>query len=196
MPTREIIDIIFSIFKDNPLKVISRVKALLGVIFLVGLSLLLYQSLLAQQLVKLKPIERSFLSHKRLLSCQEKIIAEPQLLLSKIAQMKSKLENIEGRFIPEQKLAQLFEDLKILVNKTENQLISLDIKQSVPLGRYHKLPFGLSVSGYYVDIILLLNKLEGYPRLVNVKDIKMQVTEEGYRNVLVNLDAEVFVIKD
>lgn len=196
MPTREIIDIIFSIFEVNPLKVISRTKALLGVIFLAGLSLLLYQSLLIQQLTKSKPIDRYFLAQKRLLAYEEKIIRDPQLLLNKIAQMKRKLENIEGRFIPEQKLAQLFEDLKILVNKTENQLLSLDIRQAIPMGYYHKLPFNLSVSGYYVDVILLLNRLENYPRLVNIKDVKIEAPPEGSYNALMNLGAEVFVVKD
>lgn len=196
MPIKEIVETILSIFKSRPFKVMSRQKILLGAALLLGLSLLLYQSLLAPQLMRSKIMGRCLLAQKRLAAYQQRIIKDPQILLSKIDQMKDRLKNLEKRFIKAQELPQTWDDLKNLIGKTENYLFALDIKPAVSVGSYEKLPFSLTVKGYYVDTILLLNKLEGYPRLIDIKDIKIQPSAERPYDVLMSLVAELFVVKD
>ena len=197
MSIKEIVDIIFGIFKTHPFKIISRKKVLLGIFLLLGLSLLLYQSLLALQLVKSKAMGFYFFSQRKLVNYQQKIIKDPQILRSKIDAMKNKLDNLEKSFVPERELTPLFNDLKGLINQTQNDLVSLDIKPMIAIETYQRLPFSISVKGHYVDIIVLLNRLEGYSHLIDIKDIKIQPTGESPSEaVLMNLETEIFVIKE
>lgn len=196
MSIKEIREIVFSIFKPYPFKVISRKKILLGVALLVGLGLLLYQSLLALQFKRSKAMGFCFSSQKKLVAYQQKIIQEPQILLAKIEVKRDKLKNLEKRFIPEREIGQLFNELKGLISRTENHLESLDIRPLVSLGTYQELPFSISVRGHYVDIILLLNKFESYPYLIDIKDIKIKSTGVKSSEVLMSLEAKLFVTKD
>ena len=198
MSIKEIIKIIFSIFDIRSFKIISRQKIILGIIFIVALSLLLYQSLLSVQLVIAKALEFRLLSQERLITYQRKVIRDPQLLIDKIEKTKNKLAGLEKRFIPEERLTKFFDDLKGLVSNTDNRLLSLDIMPAINNGTYEKLPFIISLRGYYVDIVSFLNKLEGYPRLIDIKDIKIQPVGMAERSseIMMSLEAEAFAIKD
>lgn len=197
MSIKEILNIIFSIFNVRSLRIVPRQKIVLGVIFLVGLGLLLYQSLLSMQLVKAKALELTLLSQKKLVTCQTGFIKEPALLAAKIAISKNRLNALERNFIPSSELAKFFEDLKGLVSITENRLISLDRKPFITLEAYEQLPFVISLRGYYADIVLLLNKLELYPHLIDVKSLKIQSLENETKSfeVIMEMEAEVFLIK-
>jgi len=196
MPTKDIKEIIFSIFKAHPFKVMPRRKILLGIALLLGLSLLLYQSLLALQLYDSKATKLCLLSKEKLVTYQQKIIEDPHMLLSKIEEKWNTLKKLEKRFIPQREVGRFFEDLKGLISKTENYLVSLDIKPREGSGTYQKLPFSISVKGHYVDAILLMNKLEAYPRLIAIKDIKIQPKAEKSTEVTMSLEAESFVARD
>jgi len=198
MSIKEIIKIIFSIFDIRSFKIISRQKIILGIIFIVALSLLLYQSLLSVQLVRAKALEFRLLSQERLIAYQRKVIRDPQLLIDKIEKTKNKLAGLEKRFIPEQRLTKFFDDLKGLASNTDNRLLSLDIMPAINNGTYEKLPFIISLRGYYVDIVSFLNKLEGYPRLIDIKDIKIQPVGVAERSseIMMSLEAGAFAIKD
>jgi len=197
MPIKEIVEIIFSIFKTRPLKIMSRKKIILGIGLLLGIGILLYQSLLSAQLIRSRTMGFYLWSRKRLVTYQRKIIQDPRLLSSKIEGIKNKLNNLEKQFVPERGLTFLFNDLKGLINNTQNDLVSLDIKPMIAMGVYHKLPFSITVKGNYADVVLLLNRLERYAHLIDIKDIKIQPAGEGSLEVVtMSLEAESFVIKD
>jgi Tfp pilus assembly protein PilO len=197
MPIKEIVGIIFSIFKTHPLKIMSRKKIILGAGLLLGIGILLYQSLLSVQLIRSRTMGFYLWSRKRLVAYQRKIIQDPRLLSSKIEGIKNKLKNLEKQFVPERELTFLFNDLKGLINNTQNDLASLDIKPMIAMGVYHKLPFSITVKGNYADVVLLLNRLERYAHLIDIKDIKIQPAGEGSLEVVtMSLEAESFVIKD
>jgi Tfp pilus assembly protein PilO len=149
-------------------------------------------------LVRAKALEFRLLSQERLIAYQRKVIRDPQLLIDKIEKTKNKLAGLEKRFIPEQRLTKFFDDLKGLVSNTDNRLLSLDIMPAINNGTYEKLPFIISLRGYYVDIVSFLNKLEGYPRLIDIKDIKIQPVGMAERSseIMMSLEAEAFAIKD
>lgn len=195
MSIKEIKEIIFSIFKPHSFRIISPKKILLSIVLLVGLGLLLYQSLLGLQLKRSRALRFCFSSQKRLADYQKMIIQEPKILLAKIEAEKNKLKNLEKRFVPEREIGQVFNDLKGLISVTENHLESLDIRPLVYRGTYQELPFSISVKGHYVDIILLLNKLEGYPQLIDIADIKIRSTGVKPSEVLMSLEARLFVSK-
>jgi len=173
-----------------------RKKIILGIGLLLGIGILLYQSLLSIQLISSKRMGFYLWSRKRLVAYQRKIIQDPRLLSSKIEWIKNKLKNLEKQFVPERELTFLFNDLKGLINNTQNDLVSLDIKPMMAMGVYHRLPFSITVKGNYADIMLLFNRLEGYPRLIDIKDIKIEPAEGSLEMVTMSLEAESFVIKD
>jgi len=196
MSIKKIKEIIFSIFKPYSFRIIPPKKILLSIVLLVGLGLLLYQSLLGLQFKKSKALRFCFSSQKRLADYQKMIIQKPKILLAKIEAEENKLKDLEKRFIPEREIGQVFNDLKSLIGVTGNHLDSLDIKPLVYDGAYQELPFSISVKGHYVDIILLLNKLEGYPRLIDITDIKIRSTGIKSSEVMMSLEAKLFVVKD
>ena len=195
MSIKEILEIILSIFNIRSMKIISRQKIVLAVILLIGLSLFLYQSLLSMQLVGAKALEFNLLSQKKLANYQHLILKEPKLLTDKIEIMKDKLNHLEQNFILIEETTKFFDDLKGLVSITDNQLVSLDKKPVVFLGAYKKIPFVISARGYYTDIVLFINKFEHYPRLIDIRDIKIEATEAQERTceLVMELKAEVFL---
>ncbi|OGX15060.1 MAG: hypothetical protein A2166_06485 [Omnitrophica WOR_2 bacterium RBG_13_41_10] len=195
MSIKEILDIILSIFNIRSMKIISRQKIILAVILLTGLSLLLYQSLLSMQLVKVKALEFNLLSQKKLANYQHLILKEPKLLTDKIEIMKDRLHHLEQNFILAEETTKFFDDIKGLVSITDNRLVSLDKKPALPFGIYKKVPFVISASGYYTDIVLFINKLEHYPRLIDTRDIKIEAIETQKRTceLVMELKAEVFL---
>jgi len=195
MSIKEILDIILSIFNIRSVKIISRQKIILAVILLIGLGLFLYQSLLSMQLVKTKALEFNLLSQKKLANYQHLILKEPKLLIDKIEIMQDKLNHLEQNFILIEETTKFFDDLKGLVSITDNRLVSLDKKPVVPLGAYKKIPFIISAGGYYTDIVLLLNKLEHYPRLIDIRDIKIEAIEAQDRTceLVMELKAEALL---
>lgn len=196
MPIKEIRDIIFSIFKFSSFKILSRQKIILGIALLLGLSALLYQSLVALQVTNSKAAGFYLSAQMKLATHQQKIMQDPQTLLAKIEEKWGRLNNLEKRFIPEQEEGEFFNSLKDLIGRTENHLVSLDIKPSVSMeASYDRLPFSLSVKGHYVDAILLLNKLEIHQQLIGINDIKIQPTPEKSSEVVMILEAESYVVK-
>jgi Tfp pilus assembly protein PilO len=205
MPSKEIKEIILSIFKVNPFKIIPKKRIIIGIILLVGIALLLFQSLLGPRLLQLKALRFLSFSQKRLLECKETITQNPTILLKTMEDTKSQFTELKSKFIVEKDLPSFFDDLRELVNKTGSHLVSLDLKPLVPIrdfalaedrpAYYQRLPLTMALSGDYISNLLLINKLEEDPRLIEIKNIKLSASGEGSK-VTMDLELDFYVIKD
>lgn len=207
MPIKEIIEIILNIFRENPFKVLSRKKIVIGVVLLLGLALLLYQSLINQEILKLRAMRLQSRSLKKLLLYKQIIIKDPSILLEKIKNMESRFSLVKSRFIIEEDLPKFFDSLRDSINKTDNQLLSLELKSLTPIkdwvlsgkdsmAYYQRLPFTVSVKADYVSALLLLNKIENEPYLIEINNINMAANKNKPSEILMNLDLNLYVLRE
>ena len=207
MPIKEIKEIVLSIFKVNPFRVISKRKIIIGIILLLGIAQLLYQSLISQQILKLKAMKLLFVSEKRLVDCKEKLTKDPSALLREIENTKIRFNELKSRFVAEKDLPGFFDDLRRLVSQTGSRLVSLDVKPLVPIkdldlaeetkaAYYARLPLTIAVSGDYVSTLLLLNKIEQVLHLIEIKSIKLSSGGESGSVVSMGLGLDLYVLKD
>jgi len=207
MQVKEIKEIILSIFKINHFKVMPLKRIAPAALLLLGLSLLLYQSLISQQIIKLKAIKFQSFSQKKLLA-QKNIIAEdPDILLGRLKAVENQLVSLKSKFVFEQDLPKYFDSLRGLISKTDNRLSSLDLKSTAGISDivlpgkntirfYQRLPFNITINGDYIGALLLLNKLEEDPRLLEINNIKIEATQKTAAEVKLDLDLNLYVLKD
>lgn len=181
------------------LQKIPKEKRLLGIGVVVLVGLLLYESLLAVQLQRLKAIDFQFVSQKKLLDFYCQLVENVDNLINETREKELNFIQIKKKFISEEDLPDFFANFRQQIKAGGLQIVSLDFKpqeeikgqDTSVLASYRRLPFEFSLKGKYFEAMLFLHKIEQSSPLFQIKSLLIK--QETAESAVVILDLKVAV---
>lgn len=184
------------------LKGMSKEKKIIGILAVLLIGFLLYQSLIATQLLRLKAIDFQFISQKRLLDSYIQLIRHVDNLVKEAKEKENRLSRVRIRFISEEELPNYFTNFRNLVKSYNLEVISLDFKPqevitnlgSRPLEYFQRLPLDISLRGGYFNTMFLLYKLERDAIIFDIKSIRIKQESPDSYSVLTDMKAVIYIL--
>lgn len=183
-------------------KGISKEKRIIGILLVLLIGFLLYQSLIATQFIRLKAIDFQFISQKRLLDFYIQLMRRIDILINEAKEKERNLARIKTRFISEDELPDYFNNFRTLVKSHNLEVISLDFKpqeviaglNTKPLEHFQRLPLDISIKGGYSNIMFLLYKLERDSTIFDIKSIHIRQASPDSYEVLMDMKAAIYIL--
>ena len=181
---------------------ISKEKRIIGILLVLLTGFLLYQSLLATQLLRLKAIDFQFISQKRLLNFYSRLEGNTNVLISQAKEKEMNLARIKEKFVSEEELPNYFTNFRDIVKAHNLKIISLDFKPQEgvadlggkSLKYFQRLPLDISLKGGYSNLMFLLYKLERGSPLFEIKAIHLKQESPDSYEILMDMKAAIYIL--
>lgn len=183
---------------------LSKEKRILGIVIILLIGFLLYDSLLAAQLLKLKAIGFQFVSEKRLLGFYNRLVKDVDTLVDEAEEREKKFSLLKENFLDEESLPSYFNQLRSQIKSHNLQVVSLDFKpqelapslNKKPLSYYKRLPFELALKGNYFNLMSLLYKLEESSPLLQMNSLRIKQESPDSYEVVINMKITIYILKN
>jgi len=184
------------------IKGVPTERIILGIFLVLLVSFLLYQSLIAAQLIRLRAIDLQFNSQKQLADFYNQIMKQADIYVDEAKDKEDALSKIKENFISEEELSGYFDKFRSFVKSQNLEIISLDFKppeipQDLGGGEFEyfqRLPFDISVKGDYFSVVSLLYKLEQAKLTFDIKSIRVTPENSAGTSVVMNINACVYIL--
>lgn len=185
------------LFKNLPLE-----RRILGVLLILFIGFILYQSLIAVQMSKLKAIDFQFASQKKLVNFYNQIMKRTDVFKKELKEKEKNLQQINQKFVDEEELSDYFDNFRELAKSHNLKVLTLDFKpqeaitdlDTQPLSYYQKLHFNVSLKGGYFDTMTLLYKLEHtYPKIFNIQSMHIKQESPQSYEVFTDMEAVIYI---
>ena len=183
---------------------VSRDKKILGglVVFLTGF--LLYQSLLTNQLMRLKAKEFQWRSQAKLFRYYAQLEKNIEALVGEVQEEGKALAGVKEMFVADDALSSYFADFRNLVKSHKLEILSLDFKaqesikspEGLWLEYFLKQPFDVSVKGNYFNIMFLLYKIERGKPLFGIQSVHIRQEGPQSYDVVMDMRAAIYVLNE
>lgn len=183
-------------------KGVSKEKRITGILMVLLIGFLLYQSLLANQLTRLRAIDFQFICQKRLLDFYCRLMKHTDVLVNEAREKEMNLARIKTKFISEDELPNYFANFRNLVKSHNLTTISLDFKPQETvenlngklLKYFQRLPLDISLKGGYFNLMFLLHKLEQSSPIFEIKSIRLKQESPDSFEVLMDMEAAIYIL--
>lgn len=179
-----------------------REKLILGIVLILFIGFLLYQSLIAMQIVRLKAIDFQFTSQKKLLDFYSRIMKQINVLMSEAKEEEGRLAQIKEKFVEEAELSNYFSNFRALVKSYNLSVASLDFKpqeaieglNKKPLAYYQRLPLKVSLRGSYFNIMFLLYNLERASPIFDIQSMRIGSESPDSYEIVIDMEAAIYIL--
>lgn len=183
---------------------ISKEKKLVGVVIIAISIFLLYQSLLADRLVKIKALSFRLASQTKLLDYYADLQNNSEEFLKKVTDLEISLADVKQKFVLADELSTYFTNFRQLITSQNIEIISLDFlpQEGIKDGQgnwlqyFLKQPFDVSVKGDYLSIMTLLYKLEAGNTLFDIFSINLRSEGKDSYNVVMDVKAAIYILTE
>lgn len=189
---------LWQIFKRVP-----KEKKILGGFIVLLAVLLLFQSLIANPLLRLKAMRFQFNSQKKLINFYKEFETGTGLLMKEAGEKEKDLgEIIKEAFVSDAQLPGYFDQLRGLVKSYNLELVTLDFMPQEKVldanGRqleyFKKLPLSFTVKGDYSNIMLLLYKLEEGRPIFDIAAVHIKQESPDFYDVSMEMKPSIYTI--
>ena len=183
-------------------KKIPKEKKIFGILLVLLIGFLLYQSFIAIQILKLKAIDFQFTSQKKLIDFYNQIIKDTNILNNELAEKEKDFAQIRQGFVDEEELSNYFADFRALVKAHNLQVASLDFQPQEnitdlnrkPLTYYQRLRFSVSLKGDYFNLMSLLYKLEQGSSIFKINLVHIKQESAGPSDLIMDMEAAIYIL--
>lgn len=183
-------------------KGVSKEKRILGILIVLLIGFLLYQSLIVTQLLRLKAVDFQFMSFKKLINFYSWLMKHTDVLINEAKEKEIDIARIRKRFISEEELPNYFTNFRNRVKSHNLGLVSLDFKPQEPvrdlsgklLEYFQKLPLDISIKGSFFNIMSLLYKFERDVAIFDIKSIRIRSVSPDSYEVLMDVKATIYIL--
>lgn len=171
--------------------------------FIVSLTgFVLYQSLLAGQIEKLKRTRLEFITQKKLIDSYSRLLMSKGELADDLKLKENNFAGIKEKFIPEEELSNYFVNFRSLAKAFNLEVVNLDFKPQEPikgkdgkqLTYFKKMSLDVSLKGGYFDAMSLFYKLEQNSLIFDKKSIRILQENPGSSVIVMEIKASVYVL--
>lgn len=189
---------------SDSFKKLCRDDRAFGVLLVVLVAFLLYQSLLAVQISRLKAIDFQFTSQKKLLDYYTHLIEYKDILVEEVSEKHMAFSAIEERFINHREMPDYFNNLRRLAGLYNLEVVSLNFKPQESIAGYagrtllyfQRLPFEVSIKGNYFNLMFLLYKLEQGNPLFDIQSAQIKRVDAAGGEIAIDLKVAVYILSD
>jgi hypothetical protein len=192
--------------KNNIIQLLQgmpRSKVIIGILFILLTGFILHQSLIAIQMRKLKAMDFQFASQKKLLKFYDRIMKEEAIFQDEANNKEEVLAKVKESFIPEEELADYFNNLRALARLNNVEVASLELNpqelevdsKEAKFVYFRKLSFDLSLKGDYFNIMYLLYKLEQNKPIYDIKSVRISQDNPPDSFVAANIKAAIYILQ-
>lgn len=186
------------------LKVLPKEKIILGVLSVCLIAFLLYESLIAVQLLRLKALDFQFVSKKKLLDSYGLLMEQSDFLTNALRKEEGEFAGLKERFVDKEELSGYFANLRSQINSLNLQVLSINLTpqkdEAVSAGegfsRFQELPFEISFKGGYFNMMSLILKLEEGSPIFDIESIDIRQQDGDYQQVVAEIKVKIFLLKD
>jgi len=183
-------------------KKIPKEKGILGIVLVLLIGFLLYQSFIAIQIKKLKAIDFQFTSQKKLIDFYNQIIKDANILNNELTEKENDFAQIRQGFVDEEELSNYFADFRALVKAYNLQVASLDFQPQEniidsnrePLTYYQRLKFSVSLKGDYFNLMSLLYKLEQGSSRFEINSVRIKQKNADPPDLIMDMEAAIYIL--
>ncbi len=187
------------------LKNIPKERLFLGILSILSVGFIFYQSTIIFQIKKLKAVDLKYISQKKLADYYGQIAENANALKVEYEDAQKSFLKIKERFISEEDLPNYFthfrelaksHNLKVLELEFQPQEPVLDNKNN-PLTYFQKLRFNASLKGDYLDAMRLLDELEYVsPKIFQLQKVHIKQQDYQSRQVVTDIDVIVYIFNE
>lgn len=178
---------------------ISKEKVALGACLVLFVGFILYNSLIAAQMRKLKTVKFQFISEQKLMDSYNLIIKNKDPLVTELKLREEKFAKVKEKFISEEDLPNYFTDFRSLIKSYHLEVASLDFSpqqiingsDGKALNDFSKMSFVVSVTGEYFNAMLLLYELEQTDSIFDKESVV--ISQEGMDPSIVVMDIKAVI---
>jgi Tfp pilus assembly protein PilO len=184
------------------LQSLPKEKIILGVLLILLIGFLLYQSLLTVQIARLKAVDFQFSSQKNLFDFYNRLLKDAEILIGDVRERESNFTQIKKKFVAEEELSNYFASLRAMAKSHNLKVLGLDFKPQEaitnltggPLTYYWRLPFELSLKGDYFNIMYLLYNLEQGNTLFDIQSMRIKKESPDTQEIALEMEAVVYIL--
>ncbi len=172
------------------MKLEKRMKIIIFVVFLIVFAYVNYSYIYQPKKEKIDSLDQQILTLNNKIAEGRRIAARLDDLKKEYAELTERLKFVEV-LLPQEKD---IPDFLVLLQETMDEFninFSNFSPQNLAQERdaiYARLPINLTYTANYFEIIKFLDRLENFPRIVDVKDLRLNPTgDEGNVNVTMNM---------
>lgn len=172
------------------MKLDKRMKIIIFVVFLIVFAYVNYSYIYQPKKEKIDSLDQQILTLNNKIAEGRRIAARLDDLKKEYAELTERLKFVEV-LLPQEKD---IPDFLVLLQETMDEFninFSNFSPQNLAQERdaiYARLPINLTYTANYFEIIKFLDRLENFPRIVDVKDLRLNPTgDEGNVNVTMNM---------
>lgn len=185
------------------LRAVSKKNIILGIFLILAIGFLLYNSLIAVQMKRLKTIDFQFVSKKKLIDSYSQLIKQTDVLKRALKDKEKELSLAKQKFVDEKELSNYFANFRELVKSHRLKLLDLNFNpreaitdlDEEPLTYFQRLRFNASMQGGYFDVMFLLYKLEqDNPKLFDIQYINIRQESRDSPGVIIEMKAIIYIL--
>jgi len=184
-------------------KIDPKVKIFGGFLILIVVSYLLYDFSVAPLLNRQKILKVNLASQKRLVETRRANITKISSLEAELGKRKKELEDIEKKFIVEEKLPSFFAELRDLAGKNNINISMLRVGEKKPITmeseeeeppQYAELPVDISLNGGYLDTAVFLTQFRERPLMLTVSKMSMLAQDEEAKSIRTDFELILYLV--
>lgn len=172
------------------MKLDKRMKIIIFVVFLIVFAYLNYSFIYQPKKEKIENLDQQILTLNNKIAEGRRIAARLDDLKREYQELTERLAFVEVLLPKEKDIP----DFLVLLQETMDEF-NIDFSNFSPQNLaqerdaiYARLPINLTFTANYFEIIKFLDRLENFPRIVDVKDLRLNPTgDEGNVNVTMNM---------
>lgn len=180
----------------------SKKDIILGIFSILAAGFILYNSLIAAQMGRLKTIDFQFVSKKKLVDSYSQMIKQTDVIKKALRDKEKEVSLTKQKFVDEKELSNYFANFRELVKAQRLRLLDLNFypKEAIadldeePLTYFQRLRFNASIEGGYFDAMYLLYKLEqDNPKLFDIQSVHIKQESGESSEVIIEMKAIIYI---
>jgi len=183
-------------------KQVPKERIIVGALLILLAGFLLYRSLIAVHVLRLKAVEFQFKSQKELSDFYRGLMEDENAFVNLTKKREEAFEKIKERFISEGELSNYFDDFRAIVESYDLEVQNLDFNpQEVIMGRdkkqfsvFRSLSFEASLKGGYFDALSLLYKLEHNKHIFDIESIYISNVAPESSIVTMEMKVKIYIL--
>jgi len=181
---------------------VPKERLVLGMFIVLLTGFILYQSLIPDQIRKLKTISFEFNSRNKLMACYGQLLMNKDTLVEDLKLKENNFSRTKEKFILQDELSNYFADFRVLVKSCNLEVVTLDFKpreaikgkDGKPLINFKKMSFDVSVKGGYFDAMTLFYKLEQSGFIFDKKSVRISLENAESSVVEMEIKVSVYIL--
>lgn len=110
-------------------------------------------------------------------------------------EQKEKLISLQSRFLKEEQIPELLQQITNLASKNSLDLLAITPKVITVTENYKKEPYEIQMEGEYPQLVKFFGNLENLTKLIHIEEIQINNLENRYPRLKIRLITTIYILR-